>query len=112
LSAIAPLRPAEVTHEPESPELAQAVAGDPVCVPPVDAAEETDDAFTQTLPRDHPAWIADACSISARARALLAQIRPLVVRVLSFWDQRVRHVDLAEGRLYIDQSGCYRLEAA
>ena len=62
------------------------------------------------LPADHPEWQRDAVLISARVRALLASLRPVVVRVLGFWDHVVRSVGLGGGRrLEIDPSGCYRL---
>jgi hypothetical protein len=62
-----------------------------------------------TLPRDHPAWQRDMLAVSARVRALLAQLRPVAVRVLTFWDHAVRSVSLGGRRLEVDPSGCYRL---
>ena len=62
------------------------------------------------LPADGPAWQRDAVLISARVRALLESLRPVVVRVLGFWDHLVRSVAVGPGRrLEIDPSGCYRL---
>jgi hypothetical protein len=62
-----------------------------------------------TLPRDHPPWPHDSISLTTKARSFLARARPLVVAVLSFWDQRVRSIETALGRVTIDQSGSYRL---
>ncbi len=66
--------------------------------------------FESQLPRDHPAWPKDGASISQRARAALARLRPVVMRVLSFWDHRLRSIAVAGRRVGIDISGSYRLE--
>jgi len=62
-----------------------------------------------TLPRDHPAWQRDVLSVSARARAVVAALRPVVVRALTFWDHAVRAITVGARRLEVDPSGCYRL---
>jgi hypothetical protein len=62
-----------------------------------------------TLPRDHPAWQRDIISVSARARAAVAALRPVVVRALTFWDHVLRSVSIGSRRMEIDPSGCYRL---
>ena len=62
-----------------------------------------------TLPRDHPAWQRDILSVSARARAAVAALRPVVVRVLTFWDHVVRSITVSGRRVEVDPSGCYRL---
>jgi hypothetical protein len=62
------------------------------------------------LPRDHPRRPADAISIGARARAFVATLRPLVVRIVTFWDHRVRTCTIGVRRLTVDASGSYRLE--
>jgi hypothetical protein len=56
-----------------------------------------------------PAWQRDTLSVSARVRAILDGLRPLVVHVLSFWDHAVRAVRIAGRRLEVDPSGSYRL---
>ncbi|MFN2459945.1 MAG: hypothetical protein ABR591_04595 [Candidatus Velthaea sp.] len=61
------------------------------------------------LPSDHPAWQRDVVSISSRARALIARIQPAVVRVLTYWDHRLRDIALGSRRFGVDASGCYRL---
>ncbi len=61
------------------------------------------------LPGDHPAWQRDVLSISSRARALIAALRPFAVRILSFWDHHVREMTLGSRRFSIDPSGSYRL---
>jgi len=72
--------------------------------PDVDAQE-----ITSTLPRDHPAWQRDIISISHRARALIAALRPITVRVLTFWDHHVREIAFGSRSLSVDPSGSYRL---
>ena len=62
-----------------------------------------------TLPRDHPAWQRDILSVSARAGAVVAALRPVVVRALTFWDHVVRGISVGPRRLEVDPSGCYRL---
>jgi hypothetical protein len=61
------------------------------------------------LPRDHPAWQRDVLSISVRARAVIATLKPLAVRVLGFWDHQLRELRIGGRTLGIDPSGCYRL---
>jgi len=56
-----------------------------------------------------PAWQRDALAVSARVRALLATLRPVVVRALTFWDHAVRSIRIGAARLEIDPSGSYRL---
>ena len=62
-----------------------------------------------TLPRDHPAWQRDVLAVSARVRAIVARLRPVAIRVLTFWDHAVRSITVGRRRLDIDPSGCYRL---
>jgi hypothetical protein len=87
-----------------------AVAGLPplalVALEPADADAERDLA----LPADHPRWQRDVLSISARARAVLADLAPLVIRTLSYWDHRVREIAFGHRRLAVDPAGCYRLK--
>jgi hypothetical protein len=65
---------------------------------------------TSLLPRDHPQWVKDALSVSNRARELLAQLKPVVVRILTFWDHRVRSALIGDSRVSIDPSGSYRVD--
>ncbi len=63
-----------------------------------------------SFPPDHPAWQRDVVAISARARAVLATLRPAVVAIVTFWDHVVRGVGVSGNRsLEVDPSGCYRL---
>jgi hypothetical protein len=64
---------------------------------------------TASLPRDHPAWQRDVLAVSSRVRTMLAGLRPVVVRVLSFWDHLIRGVSIGERYVEVDPSGCYRL---
>lgn len=61
------------------------------------------------LPSDHPAWQRDVLSLSMRARAILATLRPLAIKVLGFWDHRLREIAIGGRDLAIEPSGCYRL---
>jgi len=61
------------------------------------------------LPRDQPAWPRDMLAVSARVRAMLAALRPVVVRVLNFWDHATSALRLGTRTLEIDLAGCYRL---
>jgi hypothetical protein len=63
-----------------------------------------------SLPNDHPAWMRDSISISQRARALLAQIKPVVLSVIGAWDHRLRSIFVGGRRVSVDPSGSYRLD--
>ena len=65
---------------------------------------------TPPLPRELPHWVKDAVAISRRARQLLSRLKPAVVRVLTFWDHRVRSIAVAGRRISIDPSGSYRAD--
>ncbi|MBC5810715.1 MAG: hypothetical protein GIW95_07690 [Candidatus Eremiobacteraeota bacterium] len=61
------------------------------------------------LPNDHPPWARDVVSLSARARALVARVKPAVIRVVAAWEHRVRTILVGGRRLSVDASGCYRV---
>jgi len=65
---------------------------------------------TPLSPHDRPRWVRDAVAVSQRARELIARLRPAAVRVLSFWDHRMRAVVIGECCVRIDASGCYRID--
>jgi hypothetical protein len=88
--------------EPGPPAIAPAAVSNPVHADPVENTGPT-------LPRDHPVWQRDVCSISARTRAVLARLRPVALRVRTFWDHALRTVTIRGRRLEVDPSGCYRL---
>lgn len=56
-----------------------------------------------------PAWQRDALAVSARVRALLQTLHPVVVHVLTFWDHALRAISIAGRRLEVDPSGSYRI---
>jgi hypothetical protein len=66
---------------------------------------------TALLPRDHPRWVKDALAVSQRAREILANLRPVALQVLCFWDHRVRSIVIGDRRVQVDPSGCYRADA-
>jgi hypothetical protein len=76
----------------------------PVAPPDLDAEPET------RLPSDHPAWARDVVSLSQRARALLATVRPIVLKVFSAWEHRVRAIIVGGRTLSVDAGGCYRAD--
>ena len=63
-----------------------------------------------SLPPDHPKWARDALTVSHRARDIVARLKPLAIRVLTFWDHRLRAIQIGTRRLHVDPSGSYRLE--
>ena len=88
---------------------ARAVVGtEPLAFVPLPVDPDADVAAA-TLPADHPRWQRDVLSISTRARAALAQLVPVVLRVLTYWDHRVREIALGQRRLGVDPAGSYRL---
>jgi hypothetical protein len=80
----------------------------PLAVTPAHVAD-VDPELHATLPRDHPAWQRDILSVSARARAVVAALRPVVVRALTFWDHALRSIAVGSRRVEVDPSGCYRV---
>lgn len=66
---------------------------------------------TALQPHDQPRWVKDAVAVSQRARELIASLRPAAVRVLCFWDHRIRSIVVAGRCIQIDASGCYRVES-
>ncbi|MBD5635735.1 MAG: hypothetical protein IAI49_14785 [Candidatus Eremiobacteraeota bacterium] len=80
-------------------------------LPPIEAVDpEERYGNGPSLPSDHPAWMRDSLSISQRARALLASIKPVVVRVIAFWEHRARTIAIGGRTLCVDASGSYRFE--
>jgi hypothetical protein len=66
---------------------------------------------TALLPYDHPRWVKDALAVSQRARDLLAKLSPVALKVLSFWDHRIRSIVIGDRHVHVDPSGCYRADA-
>jgi hypothetical protein len=66
------------------------------------------DEIVARLPATTPAWQRDVVAVSARVRALLDTLRPIVVGVLTFWDHALRSVRIGAHRLEVDPSGSYR----
>ncbi len=64
---------------------------------------------TALLPNDQPRWVKDAVAVSQRAREIVAKLRPAAVRVLCFWDHRIRAIVIGDRRVVVDASGCYRI---
>jgi hypothetical protein len=85
------------------------LSGIPVALQPVSL--DPDDRWGgHSLPNDHPAWMRDTLSLSGRARALLAHVKPVVLRVIEAWEHRVRSIVVGGRRLSVDPSGSYRLD--
>lgn len=75
-------------------------------VVPVVAEAELETAL---LPHDHPRWVKDAVAVSQRARDLIARLRPVALRVLCYWDHRLRSIVVGGTCVTVDPSGCYRI---
>lgn len=71
---------------------------------------DPDERSGNDLPSDHPAWAKDTLSLSQRARAAFARLKPIALRVMTFWDHRVRSIVIGGRRLSVDVSGSYRLD--
>jgi hypothetical protein len=78
--------------------------------PPLAIALDPDLDLPNNLPSDHPAWAKDTVSLSQRARSLLARLRPIAIKVVTFWDHRVRSIFVGGRTLSVDASGSYRLD--
>ncbi len=72
-------------------------------------APDPEPELAANLPPDHPRWQCDTISLSARMRALSARILAPAVRVLSFWDHRLREIGWGSVRVGIDCAGSYRV---
>jgi hypothetical protein len=81
----------------------------PLALVPALPTIDADAAGVPELPSDHPQWQRDVVSISSRARALIANVVPVVVRTLSYWDHRIREIAFGSRTLSVDPAGCYRL---
>ena len=66
---------------------------------------------SDSLPNEHPRWVKDSLAVSQRARALVARLRPIAMRILTFWDHRVRSAFVGGLHVRIDPSGSYRVES-
>ena len=74
-------------------------------------AFDPDDRYEgPALPSDHPAWMRDTLSLSQRARALLGNIKPVAIRVVTYWEHRLHAIVIGGRRVGIDASGSYRLD--
>lgn len=72
---------------------------------------DNDDQFGgPALPSDHPAWLKDAVSLSQRARALVAKLKPVVVNVVGVWEHRLRSIVVGGRKMTVDPSGSYRMD--
>ncbi len=101
---------ARVDEAAQSAAAANALAtGLPVALAPISL--DPDDRWGgHSLPNDHPAWMRDTVSLSQRARAMLAHVKPVVLKVVAAWDHRVRSIVVGGRRLFVDPSGSYRLD--
>lgn len=70
-----------------------------------------DELETPPLPREHPRWVKDALAVSQRARQIIARLKPVVVRVFTFWDHQVRGIAIGGRELSVDISGSYRIDS-
>lgn len=96
---------------PPSPTLLpNAIAGALAVPPGLPVSLDPDDRSGNDLPSDHPAWAKDSLSLSQRARAMFARLKPVVIKVLTFWDHRVRSIFVGGRKLSVDASGSYRLD--
>ncbi|MBV9232988.1 MAG: hypothetical protein JO030_03005 [Candidatus Eremiobacteraeota bacterium] len=96
--------------EPEERLTAAALALEPSRSEAVVATVPEAELETALLPQDHPRWVKDAVAVSQRARELIAKLRPIVIRVLSFWDHQIRSIVVGDRRVSVDVSGCYHAD--
>lgn len=79
----------------------------PAAAPPTPDADERWNGGP-SLPNDHPVWMRDALSLSQRARAVLATVKPIALRALGLWDHRVTSIAIGGRTLRVDTAGSYR----
>ncbi len=63
-----------------------------------------------SLPQEHPKWVRDSLAVSQRARDLIARLRPVAIRIFTFWDHRLRQAFVGGHTVRVDPSGCYRID--
>jgi hypothetical protein len=100
------LRHVELDEAPANLPLAVGASRSEAIVPIVAEGE----LETALQPHDQPRWVKDAVAVSQRAREIIANLRPAAVRVLCFWDHRIRSIAVAGRCVQVDPSGCYRVE--
>jgi hypothetical protein len=89
----------------------QALASPPgAYAAPVVLATSDAELDSGSLPPEHPRWVKDSLAVSQRARELIARLRPIAVRILTFWDHRIRHAVVGGLTVHVDPSGCYRID--
>jgi hypothetical protein len=93
------------SEEPQGLASAQNAYAEPV----VPAASDVE-LGSGSLPHEHPAWVKDSLAVSQRARDLIASLRPIAIRILTFWDHRIRSAFIGGYTVRIDPSGCYRVD--
>ena len=98
------IEPEERSLEQASLQAIAAHGSDPV------ARAQLEDSEADLLPRGHPKWVKDGVAISQRGRDLVMRLRPVVVRVIRFWDHRFRASVVAGRRVRVDPSGSYQVE--
>jgi hypothetical protein len=89
--------------------LGLAAASEAYAEPIVPAAENLD-LGSDSLPHEHPKWVKDSLAVSQRARQLIARLRPVAIRILTFWDHRIRSAFIGGLHVHIDPSGSYRID--
>lgn len=94
------------TGAAQDPAFAAALAAQQI--PPL--AFDLDLEAGHRLPPDHPPWPRDLVSLSQRARAMLARIKPVVIEVIAAWQHRLRSIIVGGRRVAIDATGCYRVD--
>ncbi len=101
---------ARIELDPGGQNPAAANAGSPPAGALAPVGLDPDSELGHDLPRDHPAWARDAVSLSQRARALFASLRPVAIKVVTYWEHRVRALAIGGAILRVDASGSYRLD--
>jgi hypothetical protein len=77
---------------------------------PIVPATSDAELGSDSLSHEHPRWVKDSLAVSQRARELIARLRPIAIRILTFWDHRSRSAFVGGMRVCIDPSGSYRLD--
>jgi hypothetical protein len=90
----------------QDPAFAAALAAQ--AIPPL--AFDLDLESGYRLPPDHPPWPRDLVSISQRARALIARLKPVVVAAIAAWQHKLRAIVVGGRRVSIDATGSYRVD--
>jgi len=94
--------------EPLRASAARASALRPRGIEGTEPVEDAEHAYPAVLlPAGHPPWTRDVAALTRRARAALAELPRVVIRVMGFWEHPRREALVDGRRVTVDAAGTY-----